>query len=299
MSSYNPIAQNGSLQAYVYVLPAHAIEFPGAPETEPFKFSPTAFTLITTQHEAVLVDAPTTDSEGEELAEWVKSIISDKKLTYIYVTHGHGDHFFSAKVIQKYYPEARVLATPQTHIQMQANLDQKLYEGLWAATTPELRNTSPPEIQVDIIKEDHSFVVDGHQFRVISLPGGDIGESTVLHVPSLDLVVAGDVVYGHCYQHLGESSSPELRNKWLRSIDLVSQLNPKVVVPSHMQAHEDFGPYHLEETKEYIKAWEELDAQTNTWQELEEAVKKRYPNRVGNFIIRMSSLVAKGAMELP
>ncbi|UKZ81239.1 hypothetical protein TrVFT333_009011 [Trichoderma virens FT-333] len=298
MPSHQPIAQNGSIQAYVYVLPPHKVNFPGQFDTESFEFSPTAFTLITTQDGAVLVDAPTTDREGEEVAQWVKSIISDKKLAYIYITHGHGDHFFAAGVIQKYYPEARILATPQTHVQMQENLDKKLYEGLWASTTPELRNTSPPEVQLDILKDDNTFVVGGHQFHVLSLPGGDIGESTVLHVPDLDLVVAGDVVYGHCYQFLGQAQTPELRNKWLQSIDQVAQLKPKVVVPSHMQSHEDFGTYHLEETKEYIKAWEELDATTNTWQELEEATKRRYPGRIGSFIIRFSSLVAKGVMQV-
>ncbi|KAM0252591.1 hypothetical protein ACHAQJ_007628 [Trichoderma viride] len=299
MPSYEPIAQNDSIQAYVYVLPAHQVEFPGQPDTESFAFSPTAFTLITAQDGAVLVDAPTTNSEGEEVAKRVKSIISGKTLKYIYITHGHGDHFFAAGVIQKYYPEVRILATPQTQVQMKENLDEKLYNGLWAATTPELRNTTPSEVQVEILKDDYSFTVGGHQFHAICLPGGDIGESTVLHVPDPDLVVAGDVVYGNCYQFLGQTFTPELRNKWLESIYQVSQLEPKFVVPSHMQSHEDFGTHHLEETKEYIETWEELDAKTSTWQELEEAVRKKYPARIGSFIIRLSCLVAKGAMEIP
>ncbi|KKP05337.1 metallo-beta-lactamase superfamily protein [Trichoderma harzianum] len=299
MSSPQPITQNDSIQAYVYVLPPSKVDFPGQPDTESFEFSPTAFTLITTQDGAVLVDAPTTPSQGEEVAKWVKSIIADKKLAYLYITHGHGDHFFAAEVIQKYYPEARILATPQTYAQMQENLDKKMYEGLWVATTPELRNKSPPEVQVDILKGDNTFVVGGHRFHVLSLPGGDIGESTVLHVPDLELVVAGDVVYGSCYQFLGQAQTTELRNNWLQSIDQVAQLKPKVVVPSHMQSHEGFGADHIEETIKYIKAWEELDAATNTSQELEEAVREKYPNRIGNFILRFSSLVAKGDMPGP
>ncbi|KAL6694680.1 Metallo-hydrolase/oxidoreductase [Trichoderma pleuroticola] len=296
MSPPQPIAQNDSIQAYVYVLPPHKVEFPGQPDTEIFEFSPTAFTLITTQDGAVLVDAPTTDSQGEEVARWIKSIIPDKKLAYIYITHGHGDHFFAAGVIQKYYPEARLLATPQTYAQMQENLDKKTYEGLWVATTPELRNKPPPEVQVYILEGGNTFVVGGHQFNVLSLPGGDIGESTVLHVPDLELVVAGDVVYGSCYQFFGQAKTPELRNTWLQSIDQVAQLKPKVVVPSHMQSHESFGAFHIEETIKYIRAWEELDAKTNTWQELEEAVRGKYSNRIGDFILRFSSLVAKGAI---
>ncbi|KAF4220808.1 hypothetical protein CNMCM8980_000391 [Aspergillus fumigatiaffinis] len=58
-------------------------------------FSPTTFTLIATKDEAVLVDAPISPERGEELADWIEATIPSRKLTGIYVTHGHGDHFFA------------------------------------------------------------------------------------------------------------------------------------------------------------------------------------------------------------
>src|ERR1700751_4019170 len=57
-------------------------------------WSPTSSTLIYGDGDAVLVDALLTVEEGQHLADWVSA--SGKNLTTIYVTHGHGDHFFGA-----------------------------------------------------------------------------------------------------------------------------------------------------------------------------------------------------------
>jgi glyoxylase-like metal-dependent hydrolase (beta-lactamase superfamily II) len=49
-------------------------------------------TLISGQRDAVLVDTFLTSEQAKTLAAWVAA--SGKNLTAIYVTHGHGDHFF-------------------------------------------------------------------------------------------------------------------------------------------------------------------------------------------------------------
>ena len=42
--------------------------------------------------------------------DWVAA--SGKNLTTIYVTHGHGDHFFGIAALQQRIPNARAVATP-------------------------------------------------------------------------------------------------------------------------------------------------------------------------------------------
>ncbi len=50
-------------------------------------------TLIHGDDEALLIDSFTTREQNDELVEWVRSF--GKRLTRIYITHGHGDHLFS------------------------------------------------------------------------------------------------------------------------------------------------------------------------------------------------------------
>jgi glyoxylase-like metal-dependent hydrolase (beta-lactamase superfamily II) len=55
-------------------------------------WSPISATLIYGQRDAVLVDALLTVEQAHALVDWIAA--SGKNLTTIYVTHGHGDHFF-------------------------------------------------------------------------------------------------------------------------------------------------------------------------------------------------------------
>jgi glyoxylase-like metal-dependent hydrolase (beta-lactamase superfamily II) len=49
-------------------------------------------TLIYGKREAVLVDTFLTTKQSADLLNWV--VASGKNLSAIYITHGHGDHFF-------------------------------------------------------------------------------------------------------------------------------------------------------------------------------------------------------------
>jgi len=62
----------------------------------------------------VLVDAYMTTKQANTLADWVAS--KGKHLTTIYITHGHGDHWFGVGTILERFPNARVVATPNTVI---------------------------------------------------------------------------------------------------------------------------------------------------------------------------------------
>jgi len=80
---------------------------------------------ITTQERAqlewgVLVDPLMTVVEARRLADWVAA--NGKKLTMIYVTHGHGDHFFGAHIILERFPNTRVLASPPVVAQMRTQI---------------------------------------------------------------------------------------------------------------------------------------------------------------------------------
>jgi glyoxylase-like metal-dependent hydrolase (beta-lactamase superfamily II) len=53
-------------------------------------WAPVSTTLIYGRHEAILVDPPLTTAQAESVADRVKA--ADRRLTYIFATHAHGDH---------------------------------------------------------------------------------------------------------------------------------------------------------------------------------------------------------------
>jgi hypothetical protein len=60
----------------------------------------------------------------------------------------------------------------------------------------------------------------------------DAVDSTSLHMPSIDLVVGGDVLYNQCHIYVADTT-PDSRENWIAALDRLAGLNPKIAVASH------------------------------------------------------------------
>src|SRR5260370_13574073 len=80
------------------------------PGKEQWMWVPTAATLIYGERDAVLVDAFLTVEQAHAAVEWIAA--SGKNLTTIYITHGHGDHFFGIGALLDRFPHAKAVAMP-------------------------------------------------------------------------------------------------------------------------------------------------------------------------------------------
>ena len=278
------VTKNAQLQIDVYHGPAVAVSYQGSTN---LTFSPTTFTLIHSDHEAILVDSPVLNSDGEALADWIAMTIPNKALTGIYITHGHADHFLSAPVIQTRFPSARILVKEDVYIHINETLDPANFDPSWATLFPGV--TAPTLHNVDVLPPSGSFQLEGHNLQALQVGESDTVNTTVLYVPELATVVTGDVVYGHCYQSLAEDLTVETRQQWLQSIAKVQALHPKFVIPSHALPTNDFGVEHFAQTIGYIKAWEKALTTAASWQELEGFLSRLYPGYGGDFILRYSA----------
>ena len=89
------------------------------PNGEPKRFSPMASTLIYGNQDAVLTDPGMTEDQARRLGDWVAA--KDRNVTDIFITHGHGDHFFAAGLLAERFG-ARVIATDGTIAQMHVSV---------------------------------------------------------------------------------------------------------------------------------------------------------------------------------
>ncbi len=94
------------LYASIYVAPPITFTAPnGKPGGQ---WSPISSTLIHTTTHAVLVDTPITKQQTSELISWIeKTLHPGAQLKYIYITHGHGDHWFGINMLLKRFPGAK------------------------------------------------------------------------------------------------------------------------------------------------------------------------------------------------
>ena len=75
-------------------------------------WSPIISTLILGSREAVLVDPPLTNTQAAEVGDWIET--SGRRLRQIYITHGHGDHWFGAIPLVERFSGVAVRATEGT-----------------------------------------------------------------------------------------------------------------------------------------------------------------------------------------
>jgi hypothetical protein len=80
----------------------------------------------------------------------------------------------------------------------------------------------------------------------------DTEHTTFLHVPSLDLVVSGDVVYNQVHQYLSEAGDHGI-DAWLDAIDAVAALAPTTVVAEHKNPEQDNLASVIDDTRDYLR----------------------------------------------
>jgi glyoxylase-like metal-dependent hydrolase (beta-lactamase superfamily II) len=258
------------------------------PGTQQRLWSPTSATLIYGQRDAVLVDALLTVEQAHALGEWVEA--HGKNLTTIYSTHGHGDHFFGIGALLEHFPKARAVATPAVVKFMRQQASPAFVANFWGALFP---GQIPDRIVIAEELKGKVIDLEGRDLVVVEVGHSDTDDTTCLHVPSVGLVVAGDVAYNDVHLHLGESNA-RTRREWIAALDTIEALHPRAVVAGHKRPGNDDRPRIIEETRQYIRAFDRLAETTTTARELYDEMLELYPDRINPGRLWASARAVKG-----
>ncbi|HEY1247712.1 MAG TPA: MBL fold metallo-hydrolase [Nitrososphaera sp.] len=238
-------------------------------------FQAIASTLIYGKRDAVLVDTFMTVKQADALVDWVAA--SGKNLTTIYITHGHGDHWFGIGALLERFPNARAVATPNVVRVMRQHSSPEVLERVWKASFP---GQIPERLVVaEELKGTNVIDLEGHDLVAVELGHTDTDHTTCLNVPSIGLVVAGDAAYNDVHLYLAESNA-QTRREWISALDKIESLNPSAVVASHKRPDNEDNPQIIEQTRQYIRDFYRLAETTTTAQELYDKMLQLYPNRV-------------------
>jgi glyoxylase-like metal-dependent hydrolase (beta-lactamase superfamily II) len=231
-------------------------------------------TLICGERDAILVDTFLTTEQSQTLLDSI--VARGKNLTAIYITHGHGDHFFGLALLLERFPEARAVATPEVVKAMHEHLSPDRIENFWRRLFP---GEIPDRLLVAEPLEDEKLDLKGHKLVAVNAGRTDTAPSTCLYVPSIGLIVGGDAVYNGIHPYLGETDT-QSRLEWISTFDKLEALKPKAVVAGHKVPGNDDDPRIIGETRQYLRDFDRLNEATANAGELYDAMLELYPDRV-------------------
>src|SRR5262249_52830042 len=265
----------GKLKWEVFVTPGIPVVTMDLPPGErQAYFQAMASTLIYGTRDAVLADAFMTVKQANALADWVTA--KARSRTTIYITHGHGDHWFGVGTLLERFPNAKAVATPNVVKAMSQNASPEVLAKFWKAGFP---NQIPDKLVFAEELKGNVIDLEGNELVVVELGHTDTDYTTCLSVPSIGLVVAGDAAYNDVHLYLAESNAQK-RREWISALDRIESLNPRAVVAAHKRPENDDNPRIIEQTRQYIRDFDRLAETTTNARELYDKMLELYPKRV-------------------
>ena len=282
------LAQAGrGLEYKVFTATRQGLNRDVPPGKEDLMWVANSATLIYGKQDAVLVDTFLTIEQATTLADYIKG--TGKRLTAIYITHAHGDHFLGLRVLLDKFPQAKAFATSEVAAGMRQAATPEKLNARWRKLFP---GQIPDGVAFADPLDGDTIELEGNRLVAIKVGHTDTDDSTCLHVPAIDLIVAGDAVYNGIHPFLIESNR-RTRLEWIAALDKLEALKPKSVVAGHKIPTNDDNPRCIAETRQYIKDFIRLNDQTGTPRELYDRMLALYPNLVNPGSLWSSAQSAK------
>jgi glyoxylase-like metal-dependent hydrolase (beta-lactamase superfamily II) len=247
-------------------------------------FSPTTSTLITGDTQAVLVDTQYREPDVLEVIRRIEA--SGKTLTTIFITHGHFDHYFGLDMLLQQFPEARAVATPSVAAYIAGNHRTERNFAVELCGSNSLDSTVIPESL-----DAHTLQLDDSELPVIDLEQADIAPTSIVHIPSIGAVIAGDAIYNGVNPFLA-ASGPADWPKWVASVDRIAALNPKTVIAGHKVPERGNDAACIEETRNYLSQFIDFFGTSADSRELVRRMQELYPDHVNPSALVMSAVTA-------
>lgn len=247
--------------------------------------------LITGEHEAILIDAGFTFSDGNTVAEAIK--VSGKKLTTIYISQSDPDYYFSLAPIKAAFPDAQVIAASATIEAIKKNVDKKL-----ATWGPQLKDNGP-QTMADVVMPDvfdgHNLALEGKTIEIVD--ADSITNRRYLWVPSINAIFGGVMVFSGVHVWTADTADAEGRAAWIKNLDAMAARQPTVVIPGHLALGAASDISAITYTKNYLLAFEEELAKATNSADLINAMTQHYPNLGMGIALQIGAKVATGEMK--
>jgi glyoxylase-like metal-dependent hydrolase (beta-lactamase superfamily II) len=238
-------------------------------------------TLVSGEKDAILVDAAFTLADAHRVAAAIYD--SKKNLTTIYVTHFHPDHYFGLVVLKQAFPKAKLVALPATIADIKKSWKDKVKQ--WS---PLYGGNIPTQPVIPTPLTGKTLTLEGQTLEIHGPVQGDAANNSYVWIPSIKTVITGDIVYHGVYPWTAETNLAS-RQAWLKTLDELVALSPTTVIAGHKDPKLKDDLSGIDQTRAYLKAFDEALATSKTADELETKVKAKYPDLALEIVLHIGA----------
>ena len=194
------------------------------PNGDRLVWNPLASTLVFGEQDALLVDPPFTRAQIQQVGDWVER--SGKRLTSIYATHGHGDHWFGTGGTSPRASRTSPCTPPRAPSRSCSSKPPRAARSMWDRSSPGLIPPTPvlaqPFPRAGSALEGNCRTPSTPATPTPTRPPCCTCHRLVWSSP-------GDAVYNGVHQYVFEGGDGGL-TRWLRGLDPIAALQPRAVV---------------------------------------------------------------------
>ena len=101
-------------------------------------------------------------------------------------------------------------------------------------------------------------------------------------------MIAGDVVFRGVHPWTA-NTTPEQRKAWIKTLDEIAALHPTTVVAGHKDPTLDNSPRGIEQTRDYLQAFDAAVASSRSAAEVQQKVSARYSDLQLPIILKLGA----------
>lgn len=225
-------------------------------------------TLVYGDNDLILIDPQFLLPQAEIVVEMIRA--TGKRLTTIYTTHAHPDHFLGVPAILDAFPDADYVALPEVRERMITSWPSR--RNFWVQTYGEDVLPGPEPVLPSPLQDPPMLSLEGYDMPITREQIGlDGGGNSFVHIPVINAVVTGDIIFN---SHL---RPPADTAPLYETLDRIAALNPDFVVAGHQAKGATSEASVLGFVREYIGAFKMARMLSANPAELQEKMLQMYP----------------------
>ncbi len=226
--------------------------------------------FVITDIGVVVFDALGTPSLGAAMVAKIREL-TDLPITHVVISHYHADHVYGLQAFRE-LTGAEVIAQDLSSVYVNsADADQRLGQRKQALSPWVDDNTRV--VAPDVTFEEEMMLESGdYRFNIVHAGPAHAPDDSLMMVEPAGVLFSGDIIQNDRVPYL--ASSEVDTGNWMKAIEKVRELNPRILIPGHGKPSEN-AMEALSFTYDYLSyVRDHMGAAVEQWVQFEDAYKQ-------------------------